>query len=376
MEPRVPLITLREVWIPCCISRKIPNSAPSLDRRPDTYFTTREESRVSCPNMRPGLTPLLKNSIGTPKLLSQLEQNPEFPTSTWDEALFSCSDLKGILRCPLQLERRPHFPEATWEVPWRPRRKSRGTQSIPRHHHKICPSSELRHDSPAVTQEQSRSPVRNLKGDLTSPRQQERFPEVPVATQDVSQASRHNLRKTMRFPAQYKMMNFSTAAPQEQSQFPSRNLKEGLTPFMQLKVFPKIPITTWKEPRVSHHNLRRAPSSPPKRNPESPLTLQEEACLTFWNSRGTRLFLLQVERTPSSPSTWDKVWFPCTDSNGTPSIPSQHEGRSDTPIAPLEKSQVPAWTQQEAWHGFYILRGKRSSMPPHDTRPDSPVESW
>ena len=84
------------------------------------------------------------NLIGTPRCQSQLERNPEFPTSTWHEALFPWSTWRGILRCPSQLERRPDFPEAPWEAPW-----------------------------------------------------------VLTATQDEPQYSRHNLRNTTRFPPQY-----------------------------------------------------------------------------------------------------------------------------------------------------------------------------
>ena len=53
------------------------------------------------------------------------------------------------------------------------------------------------------------------------------------------------------------------------------------------------------------------------------------------------MFFLKVERTLISPSTRDKTRFPCTNSNGTMSILSQHVGRSDNPVAPLEKVQVP-----------------------------------
>ena len=62
------------------------------------------------------------------------------------------------------------------------------------------PQCEMRPKFPAVTREQSRTPPCNMKGLLTSVRQQERFPEIPVATREEHQVSRHNLRKTTRFP--------------------------------------------------------------------------------------------------------------------------------------------------------------------------------
>ena len=42
------------------------------------------------------------------------------------------------------------------------------------------------------------------------------------------------------------------------------------------------------------------------------------------------------EKTPMSLSTQDKASFPCKDSNVTPRINSQHEGRPESPLAPLE----------------------------------------
>ena len=52
-------------------------------------------------------------SIGSLRSLSELERNPEFPSSTRDEALVPCTNLRGILRGPSQLERIPDFPETT-----------------------------------------------------------------------------------------------------------------------------------------------------------------------------------------------------------------------------------------------------------------------
>ena len=58
-----------------------------LDRRPDPTFTTRDESKVPCLNMRQGLTPLLKHN-----------RNPEIHVA---------------LSFPSQLEMRPYSPART-----------------------------------------------------------------------------------------------------------------------------------------------------------------------------------------------------------------------------------------------------------------------
>ena len=162
----------------------------------------------------------------------------------------------------------------------------------------------------------------------------------------------------MRFPPQWEMRPFSPAAPRKQSQVPSRNAKGGSTPFMQLKRFPETPITMQEEPLVSHHNSRRGPCSPPhlEMRANSPASTREDSQLSPCTSRGGLSHLLKLERNPTVPaqvertarslSTCDKASFPYTDSNGAPSIPSQYKGMSDSPVAPLEKFQVPwlNWT--------------------------------
>ena len=70
------------------------------------------------------------NSIGTLRTLSQLERNPELTSSSRDEALCHCHDLRraqkdphklkgglNSLRSPLQLERKLKLPGATRETP-------------------------------------------------------------------------------------------------------------------------------------------------------------------------------------------------------------------------------------------------------------------
>ena len=47
------------------------------------------------------------------------------------------------------------------------------------------------------------------------------------------------------------------------------------------------------------------------------------------------------EKTPMSPSTRDKASFPCNNSNVTLSINSRHDGRTESPVAPLEIARDP-----------------------------------
>ena len=88
---------------------------------------------------------------------------------------------------------------------------------------------------------------------------------------------------------------------------------------MILTRFLEIPVLTPEETRVSRHNLRRALCYPPhlekradspvrvERNPDFPLAVQEDACVTYQNSRETLRFQLQAERNQSFPSTTDKA---------------------------------------------------------------------
>ena len=62
------------------------------------------------------------------------------------------------------------------------------------------PQLKMRPYSPPATQEESQHSSHNLKGGMTSLRQNEMLPEVPNGTGEENKAYCHNLRKTMRFP--------------------------------------------------------------------------------------------------------------------------------------------------------------------------------
>ena len=86
-------------------------------------------------------------------------------------------NLKGSLTSLRQHDRLPEFPVATREEPEASHRNSRNTTRFP-------PICDMRPDSPAVTLEQPHAPPPNSKGELTSLRKHDRFPEVLVASRE------------------------------------------------------------------------------------------------------------------------------------------------------------------------------------------------
>ena len=114
--------------------------------------------------------------------------------------------------------------------------------------------------------------------------------EVPVATREKPQVSCCDSRNPRRFSPQREMRPLSVAASREKSHLPSLALKGYLTPFRQLKKFPDIPVSTREEHRVSHHNSRRAPFSPPhlKMKVHSPASSAKESRHSRRTSRGGR----------------------------------------------------------------------------------------
>ena len=146
-----------------------------------------------------------------------------------------------------------------------------------------------------------------MKGGLTSLRQHKRFPEVPVSTREEHQASHCNSRNTTRFPPYCEMRPGYPAVTREQSRIFPCNSKGSLTPFMQHQRFPKIPVTTGKEPQ-DPAQVVSAPRSPPHlemRADVSPST-RERAQLSPRTSRGGLSQLLKPKRNPAVPAASQK----------------------------------------------------------------------
>ena len=136
--------------------------------------------------------------------MAVLERKPEVPASIPDEDLGPGRDCRGIPRGPSQLARRLDFPEAN-----------------------------------------------------------QRVPEVPIVTGEEHQVSCCNSRITRRFSLQREMRTFSTVTSLVKSHLPSRASKGFLTPLIQLKKFPNIPVSTREEHQGSCHKSRRVLFIPP-----------------------------------------------------------------------------------------------------------------
>ena len=173
-----PVATLREVWLPCCTSRKAPSSLPHLEMRPDSSFRTWDQRGFPCRNMRRCLTPL------------ENLYKPQDP----------CCNRKGKLEFSPQLQMHPN--------------------------------------SPATTREESRSVSANEKGGLTSLRDHQRFTAIPVVTPVEPRVSYCNLRKPRRFHLQGKMMPNSPALPPEQFHVPHQTWREASLPLWNYRESP------------------------------------------------------------------------------------------------------------------------------------------
>ena len=229
----------------------------------------------------------------------------DFTDSTRDEVLFCCSDSIGIPRCPSQLERRPDFPEASWAGPW-----------------------------------------------------------GPITTQEEHQTSRHNWRKTTRFSPQCMMRPFSAAVCQEKPHVPCWNSKGYLTPFMQLKKFPQIPILTREEYQVSRHNWRRAPLSPPhlEMSVYSPASCRKESRRFHRTSRGGWVSPGNSRGSPESCHNLKVHWFP-------------HPLKIPLHLIPLHwleyNPEYQLTTQREDWHPCCTFRKSPRSLLQLERRPHS-----
>ena len=274
-----------------------------LERKAEFHVSTRDEAWLLC-----------WNCIGTPRAMSDLERRPEVPASTQGGPM------------PLQwLEMNPEKPLTTLMEAWLFAGKTSGSLRFP---------SELERNPkfPAATLENQEilpstpdealfccSISREIPPSLLSLK---RVLDTLYATEEFPQHTLLHSRGTSRFPHQLK----------KSPVFPSSSQDEGPFPCFVCKGIPKFP---------SH--LKRRPVSP-------------------WNSRGTPEVVAQFEKTLMSPSIQDKAWFPCNNSNATPSINSCHKGRTKSPVAPLqigpdldlslagdlESVDISAWVQKQS----------------------------
>ena len=164
---------------------------------------------------------------------------------------------------------------------------------------------------------------------------------------------------------------------------------------LQLKKFPDIPISTQEEARESR---------PHPEEPRFRLLAQEEGSFQCVLGKEFPAFPshLQWRRSPQesredlhgrstfpeSPrclSPFQGTLFPSTASTFKPRIDSHQGGTWDSSVGkPREKasweslrgnSLIPCSTRREARHCCYRSGGKRTCMPPLETRSDSPGET-
>ena len=132
-------------------------------------------------------------------------------------------------------------PESPVETPEEPFLQWKGILSF-------WPQLQVRTSASADTSEESREAPRKSRGDWTFLKPHERVSVVPIVTRGEPLISCRNPRKTRRFSPQCEMRPFSTVAAREKSYLSSYASKGSLTPLMQLKNFPYIPISTREEP--------------------------------------------------------------------------------------------------------------------------------
>ena len=111
-----------------------------------------------------------------------------------------------------------------------------------------------------------------------------------------------------------------------------------------------------------------------ERDPDCPVARQQEVALTLKLERKPR-GRYTYQKIPISLSTQDKSRCPGNSSNVTLRMKSQHEGALTPLCTVLKNPQVPNTARQVACNPVNSSSGKRSSMPQHKMRPDSPVST-
>ena len=275
------------------------------------------------------------NLIGTLRSLWPLEQNPEFTSSTRDEALFPCSDPSGMLTCPLQLERWSDVPEEIWEVPWTTHHNSRGTPKFP-------PQSEKNHDIPCSTWDETWFPCNDSRAiprslsQLIPPPHKGRLYSL-YATLEVQGDTCSNSRGIPSFPVQLEKSPVFLSQLDRNPAFPTSTRIEALLPCSDLKEFPRcrseferrpdLPEVTGEVHWGPHPNLRRTPSFSWQLNkkheipfqremrPISPAVTQENPVFTLATGKKAWLPLCNYRRAPNTRCNW----------KGNPSFPPHLE---------------------------------------------------
>ena len=233
---------------------------PSQRKRRNSLYATPEVPQDTSGNLRRTLN-----------YLPQLEKNHEILPSKRDEARFPCRDSRAIPPSSLQLEGRLDSRYATPLVPRDNYHNSRGTLSFPWQFEKslVFPTS---------SREEGLFPFFDSRGSQTFHR-----------TSRGGHLTYCNWRVTLSFLPQVEKTPRSTSA-RDQTLFLCSSLRASPSSLSKLKrnldslcatLFPKIPVATQEETRVSCHNSRCAPCSPHhlKMRANSPALTPEESRL-------------------------------------------------------------------------------------------------
>ena len=186
--------------------------------------------------------------------MSALERNPEVPGSAPDEDLDPGTNWRGIPRGPSQFTWRLDFHEATRTCPGCPRRNSRGIPYFLQQlkKHQIPSTRDEALFHCGISREISPS-LLILKGSLTPLMQLKKFPKIPVFNREEPRRSRHNSRKAPFFHLQLEIKFHFTASLGKESRH-YHHTSRGGDPYLKVEKNSRGRTTFPKDPDVPIHS--------------------------------------------------------------------------------------------------------------------------
>ena len=203
-------------------------------------------------------------------------------------------------------------------------------------------------DVPGSAPDEDPDPGTNWRGIPRGPSQLAWRLDFREATRTCPGCPRHNWRGIPYFLQQLKKRQKILPSTQDEALFHcdiSREispslliLKGSLTPLMQLKKFPHIPVFNREEPRRSRHNSRKAPFFREKMRFHFTASLGKESRRCHRTSRGGDPYLkvknsrgrTTIPKDPDVPIHSRYTCFPNSDSTVTPSVDSKYDSTYDS----------------------------------------------
>ena len=255
-------------WIACTDSIVIPRIYSKHEERCDSPVAPQAKAPDCYVNSTGSLTPILHlerkvefhvstrdeawlpcwSSIGTPRAMSDLESSPEVPASTQGGPM-PLHQMERNLKKPLVTRMEVWLFTGKISGPWGPQQNSRETSSIlPQleKNQEILSSMPDEALSAAASWEKSHLPSWASKGYLTPVMQLKKFPDIPVCTPEEHWDSQQNSRTDTFFPPHLEMRVHFPASSAKQSRC-SRCTSRGS------QSHPETP----EELQGSIHNLKR-----------------------------------------------------------------------------------------------------------------------